>query len=247
MNTEIQQHQSFNYTLPQIKEMANYVCASGLFPGITTPEAAVTLMMLCQAENLHPIKATQRYHIIKGKPAMKADAMLGEFQSKGGKVQWLKWDDDCCKGVFFAPGIVDGIEVEWTMERANKANLTSNPTWKSYPRNMLRARVISDGVRMCMPAIIAGIYTPEEVNDFVEVKKSVIGQYKEIPCTEIEEIEVNSDTLDNIINKIDDAKNLSELNQISELIKSQSTEIRNMVREHYVTKLKTLKGENNEV
>ena len=40
--------------------------------------------------------------------------------------------------------------------------------WKNYPRAMLRARVISEGVRTCYPAIASGIYTPEEVGDFTE-------------------------------------------------------------------------------
>jgi hypothetical protein len=48
---------------------------------------------------------------------------------------------------------------------AERAGLTKNPTWKQYPRQMLRARVISEGVRAVFPGVAVGLYTSEEVQD----------------------------------------------------------------------------------
>ena len=49
---------------------------------------------------------------------------------------------------------------------AKNAGLSGKDTWKQYPRQMLRSRVISEGVRTMYPGVADGIYTPEEVQDF---------------------------------------------------------------------------------
>lgn len=56
--------------------------------------------------------------------------------------------------------------MDWDMTRAKAAGLGGKDNWKKYPRQMLRARVISDGVRGVYPAVLQGFYTPEEVQDF---------------------------------------------------------------------------------
>jgi hypothetical protein len=38
--------------------------------------------------------------------------------------------------------------------------------WKKYPRQMLRSRVVSEGVRTVYPNATSGLYVPEEVRDF---------------------------------------------------------------------------------
>ncbi len=154
--------------LNEVKAMADAAARSGLFPSLRTPEAAFTLMMLCQAEGLHPIQALRRFDIVQGRPALKSDAMLGEFQQRGGTVEWLQHDAEACRAVFAAPGLAKPVTVTWTMEDAKRAGLAgkSGP-WQQYPRQMLRARVISEGIRMAMPAVVVGLYAPEEVQDFV--------------------------------------------------------------------------------
>ena len=78
--------------LQDLKEMAAAVCKSNLF-AMPSTEAALALMLICQSEGIHPMQAMKRYHIIKGRPAMRADAMLAEFQRQGGKVEWLERTD----------------------------------------------------------------------------------------------------------------------------------------------------------
>jgi hypothetical protein len=38
---------------------------------------------------------------------------------------------------------------------------------------MLRARVVSEGIRTVFPGCVVGVYTPEEVNDFLPVERDV--------------------------------------------------------------------------
>lgn len=148
----------------EIQTMAIAVAKSGLF-GMKTPEQAMALMLVAQSENLHPARAAMEYHIINGKPALKADAMLSRFQNAGGKVEWRKYTDDECVGVFSHPS-GGSVEITWTLAMAAKAGLTSNPTWKKFSRAMLRSRCISEGIRTVYPGVSVGIYTIEEVQDF---------------------------------------------------------------------------------
>jgi len=68
--------------------------------------------------------------------------------------------------VFTAPGLDGSVTVKWTMEDAKRAGLGNKDTWRSYPRQMLRARCVSEGIRMAMPGVVVGLYAPEEVADF---------------------------------------------------------------------------------
>lgn len=147
-----------------IEKMASAVVKSNLF-GMKTLEQAMALMFIAQAEGKHPATAAQEYHIIQGKPALKADAMLARFQAAGGKVQWKILTDKEVTGIFSHPS-GGSAEISWTMEMANAAKLTSKDTWKQYPRQMLRARVVSEGIRTVYPGVAIGVYTPEEVQDF---------------------------------------------------------------------------------
>jgi hypothetical protein len=148
-----------------VQTMAIAVAKSGLF-GMKTPEQALALMLVAQSEGLHPARAAMEYHVIQGRPALKADAMLSRFQNAGGKVEWKCYTDEKVEGVFSHP-LGGSITIDWTIDRAKQAGVYGkNPTWKAYPRSMLRARCISEGIRTVYPGVSVGIYTPEEVADF---------------------------------------------------------------------------------
>lgn len=147
-----------------IEKMATAIATSNFF-GMKTKEQAMALMFIAQAEGRHPATAAMEYHVIQGKPALKADAMLARFQAAGGKVEWITYTDKEVTGKFSHPQ-GGTVEISWTIEMATAAKLTGKDTWKQYPRQMLRARVISEGIRTVYPGVAVGIYTPEEVGDF---------------------------------------------------------------------------------
>jgi hypothetical protein len=151
-------------TLNDMSNMAQAFAKSGFF-GYKNSSEAFTLMCLAQANGLHPAKAAERYHIIQGRPAMKADAMLAAFQEAGGKVRWVKrTEKECTLHLSHPQG--GELDVTWSIDRAAKAGLTGKSTWKQYPAQMLSARCVSEGVRALYPACLCGMYTPEEVRDF---------------------------------------------------------------------------------
>lgn len=154
--------------IDQMSLMAKAIADSKLF-GIQTPAQALALGLLCQAEGRHPAEAARDYHIINGRPSLKADAMLARFQQAGGRVEWHDYTHDAVTGTFTHPQ-GGSIRVSWTLKDAERAGLTGNPTWKKFPRQMLRARCISEAVRSIFPAVLSGCYAPEEVAEFAPMQ-----------------------------------------------------------------------------
>ena len=163
MSNELTIHSAPVIPYSDMEKMAGVIAQSGLF-GVRHPVQALALMLVAQAEGLHPATAAQDYHIIQGRPALRTDAMLARFQAAGGKVQWHDYTDDVVSATFGHPA-GGSLRVEWTIERARTAGLAGKETWKQYPRAMLRARVISEGIRTVYPGVLAGMYTPEEIRD----------------------------------------------------------------------------------
>jgi len=192
----------------EISQMANAVAKSGLF-GVKTPEQAMALMLVAQAEGLHPAMAARDYHVIQGKPSLKADAMMARFQAAGGSVSFDTYTEEAVKATFKHPQ-GGQLELEWTIEMARKAGLTNKDVWKQYPRAMLRSRVISEGIRTIFPGVAVGVYTPEEIENFdvkISKEKKVKGEQEIIKegCSDQEKIE--SEMMDNFLDEISLAQN----------------------------------------
>jgi hypothetical protein len=151
-------------TYDEIERMATAIARSRLF-GVTQVEQVIALMLMAEAEGRHVASAMQDYTVINGRPSLKAEAMLARFQNAGGKVRWTCLTDDRVAAIFAHPSC-DPIEIDWDMTRARQAGIGGNQMWKKYPRQMLRARVISEGVRTVYPGALGGVYATEEVADF---------------------------------------------------------------------------------
>ena len=147
--------------LDQMQTMAAACAKSGLF-GAKTPEQALTIMLLAQAEGRHPMSAAKDYDIINGKPAKKAEAMLRDFLASGGKVEWHKYADDGCDATFSHPQ-GGSVRVSWDKARMTQAKITNEAMYSKYPRAMYRSRCVSEGVRTVCPSATGGLYVPDEV------------------------------------------------------------------------------------
>lgn len=150
-----------------LERMATAIAKSGLF-GMKTPDQAIALMLVAQAEGLHPATAAMEYDIIQGRPARKSSAMLSRFQQSGGKMRYTERSDTRVAAIFSHPQGGE-IEIDWTMDRAAKAGLSAKDNWRKWPRQMLSARVISEGVRAVFPGATGMFYEPGEVSDMVDV------------------------------------------------------------------------------
>ena len=151
---------------PSVDEMLQFAesAVKSKFYGFSSADQLLPLMMVAQSQGRPFASVVEEYSVINNRPALKAEAMLARFQKAGGHIQWTELTDARCAAIFSHAQCAP-VEIDWDMDRAKQAQLT-NPMWKKYPRNMLKARVISDGVRTAYPACLGGLYTPEEHADF---------------------------------------------------------------------------------
>jgi hypothetical protein len=159
------------FSMGDVEKIAGAIARSGMF-GLKDPYGVLTLCLLAQAEGQHPAVVFRDYSVISGKPAKKAEAMLRDFINSGGKVEWHTLDDECADATFSHPA--GSARISWDKERAKKAGLGGNGMYAKYPRQMLRSRVISEGVRTVYPGATSGLYVPEEVSTFENVGEASV-------------------------------------------------------------------------
>jgi len=167
--------------IDQVRVMAKSASASKLFSA-KAEEQVFTLMLIAQAENIHPMKALMAYDIIQGQPALKASEALARFMDCGGKIKWIKSDDKSAKAEF-THASSGTFEYEYTVQDATEAGLINKDNWKKNLKAMLRARCTSAGIRMSYPRCLNNMYTADEVADFDVIESEV---------EEIAQIEVSS-------------------------------------------------------
>jgi hypothetical protein len=153
----------------EVEKMGAAIAKSGLF-GLKTPEQAIALMLIAQAQGRHPATVAMEYDIIQNKPALKSQAALMRFQEAGGKIRYITRTDAEVSAEFTHPA-GGTVTVTWDMKRAAKMGFTEKDNWKKQPMIMLQWRVVAEGVRACFPACLGGSYLVEEVQDFEPTKQ----------------------------------------------------------------------------
>jgi hypothetical protein len=192
--------------------MGEMIAGSGMF-GCTKTEQGMVLAMQCLAEGKPPLELAKTYHIIEGKLTMRADAMLGRYLTSGGKVKWTERSDKRVAATWICDG--NEVEIAVTIEEmtkngvalGNNGKLKTN--WQRFPRQMLTARNVSEAVRLLMPQIVSGIYTPEEVADFSNNDRQVIPAQatpvvQHIQPVKLEVVDENTTAKDSLIARLDE-------------------------------------------
>ena len=218
-------------TVSDVERVATAIAKGGLF-GSKDPNAVLTLCLLAQAEGQHPAVVFRDYHIIQGKPAKKAEAMLRDFINAGGKIEWHKLTDECADATFSHPG-GGSARIEWTMKRAQTAGINT-PMWKKYPRQMLRSRVISEGVRTVYPGATSGLYEESEVRDMTgdatPPHDSETGEIIEAQPEPVKGIHKIKERLRTLIN---DGSNVADLDSFNALVKQHATDLTTIKDAHH--------------
>jgi hypothetical protein len=147
---------------------------SGLLPSeVNTAQKALLVMTAGREIGVPATYALRNIHVVKGKVTCSAELMLALVRRTygPGAIRVGRTDNQSCTVQYREQGW-DGIsEYTFSMDDARQAGVTNNPTWKSYPAAMLRARTISAVVRFAFPECLAGLYTPEELGAEVEVNE----------------------------------------------------------------------------
>lgn len=146
----------FRDTETAITTLGEIIAGSGVF-GCTNRKQGELLAVIAMQEGrtLHWLMRT--FHILQGKPLMRAHAILANFRKMGGRHQWLK-DGEDGKAATLHLVDPDGNELTYsfTAEMAQAQGLVGKGAWKTQIANMLRARCISNAVLMLAPEILCG-------------------------------------------------------------------------------------------
>jgi len=152
-----------------VKVLGQSIFKSGLF-GCDRPEQGEVLAMQCLAERKSPLELARTYHFIQGQLAIRADALLAKYQAMGGKVEWKERTDTRVVAVFSIKGgsaaeiVADIGEYKANGVAYKTDGKTLKDNWARWPRRMLTARAISEGVRLIAPECCFGAYVAEEMD-----------------------------------------------------------------------------------
>jgi hypothetical protein len=144
---------------------------SGMFSDIKSAQQAVVKIMAGAEMGISPFAAMSGIHIIQGKPTIGAGLMAARVKGFG-KYDYkvLEHSDKVCSIEFGTK--VPGSDIKslgistFTIEDAKKAG-TKN--LDKFPKNMLFARAMSNGVKWYTPDIYENpVYVPEEMEQVTE-------------------------------------------------------------------------------
>lgn len=132
------------------------------------PATVAAVILFGQEVGLTPMMALRSVHVISGKMTMSAELMLTLALQRGVKKKWTEATNEAATLVLIRDG-EEMLPVRFTLDDAKRAELLSNPTWKKFPGNMLKARCISNAIRMHCPDVLGPcIYSEEEMRDLEE-------------------------------------------------------------------------------
>ena len=173
-----------------IKTLGRSIFLSGIF-GLDKPEQGEILAMQCMVEKKSPLELARTYHFIQGQLAIRSDALLAKFHQAGGTVDWTERTDEKVKATFRKGSSSADIVADLKEYVGNGTALGKDKqlkdNWKKWPRRMLTARAISEGVRLIAPECCFGTYTVEEL-DATPLSKSTSSQ-REVTLDELINIE----------------------------------------------------------
>lgn len=113
----------------------------------------------------HWTKSLQDVYVVNGKPSIQSKE-IRELLIRGGHEIW---EEEVGPTRVVLAGRRRGsdavVRVEWTMEKAELAKLTSNANYAKFPEHMLYARATTDLGKRLAPDALSGLGVVEELQD----------------------------------------------------------------------------------
>lgn len=165
-------------SLEETKELAKIFAASGFFTDSREMAQAVTKIIAGRELGFGPMASMTGVFIINNRVALSANLMASAVKrTRKYDYRIVKLDDDLCDLEFFQ----DGKSVGHSTFTKSDAKRAGTKNMDKFPRNMLFARAISNGVKWFCADVTGGnpIYTPEELGANTDEEGNVI----EMPMT----------------------------------------------------------------
>ena len=159
--------------IDELARVAKMLSLSGYFEAKGDGDVAIaqiaTKILAGRELGYGPFASVNGIHVIQGKPAISANLMAAAVKAHPNYDYRVRENTDKIVAIeFFQLGESLGTS-QFSTKDAQAAGLNS-AMWKKYPRNMLFARAMSNGVRWHCPDVFSGtaVYTPEELDNEVE-------------------------------------------------------------------------------
>jgi len=183
-------------SIGELMTIGKAMSASGYFSDVKDANQAIVKILAGREMGFGPFAALSDIHIIQGKPVVGANLMAAAVKSHPKYDYRVTVNTDMQVAIeFYQDSKSIGVST-FTMEDAKAAKLHTKDNWQKFPRNMLFARAISNGVRWYCPDVFSGaaVYTPDEIEaDVVEVKRTpqpedsiTMGSVTEIPYDDVQ-------------------------------------------------------------
>lgn len=160
--------------LTEAKALSITLSKASLLPDALRGKEADVLMTIMTGRELGlgPMQAIRAIEVIKGKPTLKAEAMVALVRARKDVCAYLMCEASDAKVATWSTqrvGDPKPTTISWSMEQAKAAGLTSpsktgEPSmYTKYPDIMLRWRAASMLVKLVYSDIILGLYDVDEV------------------------------------------------------------------------------------
>jgi hypothetical protein len=220
-------------TMPvnDIMVMAKNFAESGMFTDAKQAVQAFVKIQAGQEIGLPPFASMSGIHIIQGKPTLGAGVIASAVKGSGKYDYKVKEMSEKICSIDFFQGVENIGNSTFTIEDAKKA-LTKNID--KFPKNMLFARAISNGVKWFCPDVFAGpVYVPEEIPEqtIEDVPHVVVIEEKPIPTLNDKQIakllESGIENIEKYLNLIEEGRlNATQVQVLN--LEDKLTELRNI-------------------
>lgn len=147
--------------IQEIMSIGKAFAESGMFPDTRQAAQAIVKIQAGQEMGIAPFAAMTGIHIIQGRPTVGAGLIASKIKASGKYDYTVKEHNDKICSIDFLQGPKVLGNSTFTIAEAQKAG-TKN--LDKFPKNMLFARAISNGVKWFCPDVFTGpVYTPEEM------------------------------------------------------------------------------------
>jgi len=152
-----------------VQQQAELIAKSRFFKDITSAAQAYVKIVCGKELGLSLFASLTGIHIIKDRPSMSANLLAAQVRKHGYNYQIFNHTEKICEIEFFSKEKTSMGASTFTIDDARTAGLTGD-NWKKYPKNMLFARAISNGVRWYCPDATSGasMYTFDEMGAEVD-------------------------------------------------------------------------------
>jgi hypothetical protein len=148
-------------TATEIMSIGKAFYESGMFTDIKSAAQAVVKIQAGAEMGIPPFSSMSGIHIIQGKPTVGAGLMAANVKGSGKYDYRVTESTEKICSIDFYQGKEKIGTSTFTIEDAKKAG-TKN--LDKFPKNMLFARAISNGVKWYTPDVFSGpVYVPEEM------------------------------------------------------------------------------------